>query len=58
MLREISMDLERSERHEFRSRFLCVVGKQRRTENAGMGLTTMNNISLNKLINVLLLFIC
>ena len=26
-----------SERHEFRSRFLLVVGKQRRTENAYTG---------------------
>ena len=31
---------DRSEWHEFGSRFFfCVVGKQRRTETAGMGLT-------------------
>ena len=31
--------IDRTERHEFKSQFLCVVGKQRRTQNAGMGLT-------------------
>ena len=31
--------IDRSEWDEFVSRFLCVIGKQRRTENAGMGLT-------------------
>ena len=30
---------DRTERHAFGSQFLCVVGKQRRTEKAGMGLT-------------------